>query len=185
MDGGNPGVALTRIEPLLQRYLAIQVEQDRLQQEKAQLRDQLKACLAGEEHRAFAATIGGVPIRVSYSRREEVRYDDDLLRERLGPRYADVARPDLRRLRHHLEEIEPLLTPALAVIGAVDRDRVREAIARGVVRAEEFRGAFRRQMVERLAVSRKRVEDGTGGVPGAGTQGSPGQEDRGAGPGER
>ena len=51
----------------------------------------------------------------------------------------------------------------------IDRDRVRAAVQSGVVRQEEFAGAFRKSAVTRIAVMRARPEDG---VPGGAGHGS-------------
>jgi hypothetical protein len=51
----------------------------------------------------------------------------------------------------------------MAQIGTPDRDRVRAAVEQGLVRTEEFAGAFRKQTRARLAVMRMQP-------PGAGAE---------------
>ena len=102
----------------------------------------------------WAPVVAGTPVKVRYARETVVEYDEPVLRERLGERYVHVVRPDPRKIRSHLAELEPLLAPALARIGTPDRDRVRAAVERGLVRTEEFAGAFRKQTRTRLAVMR-------------------------------
>jgi hypothetical protein len=151
------------IERALQRYLEIQRQHQELQREKDELQQILARHLERAPDGMWYPVVGGTPVKVRYNRETVVEYNEPVLRERLGERYVHVVRPDPRKIRSHLAALEPLLAPAMAQIGTPDRDRVRAAVEQGLVRTEEFAGAFRKQTRARLAVMRMQP-------PGAGAE---------------
>ena len=152
---------------VLGRYLEIQRLQQELQEEKARLQQSLTAFLAREQDGMWYPTVAGTPLKVRYARESVVEYDEVALRQRLGDRYVHVLRPDPRKIRQNLAALEPLLAPKLADIGTPDRDRVRGAIERGLVRADEFAGAFRKSQRVKIAVMRALPADlEAAGAPG-------------------
>ena len=148
------------IEGVLSRYLEVQGQLRRLREEREQLRDALLAHVAGLEGRFWFPVVGGETLMVSRRRRVEIDYDEDLLRQRLGERYTRILRPDVRKLRRHLDDVEGALEPVLALIGSPHPDRVRSAIESGEVQSEEFQGAFKKGLKESLTVRRAREDDG-------------------------
>lgn len=155
---GTPDLT-PELTDILRRYIQNQEAEQRLREEKKLLQAELRQALEHMRGRFWYPTVDGVDLKVSHSRTEQVVYDDDVLNERLGERFALVARPDLKKMRQHMGQVETCLTPILNVIGSVDRSRVKEAVESGVVQAEEFRGAFRKRTVVRLAVMRQRPDD--------------------------
>ena len=147
------------LEALLQRYLQIQEEERTLQEEKKALQNDLKKALAGMQQRFWFTEVGGTALKISCSTNEQIDYDDDLLRQRLGNRLRLVSSPDIRKIRSNLSQVEALLEPALDLIGSVDRIKVKHAVEQGLVRTEEFAGAFTRQKVTRVAVMRQRAAE--------------------------
>lgn len=147
------------IERVLASYLGIQVEERRLKDEKAQLRDALLAHLAGMQGRFWFPAVGGQKLVVTPSRRTAIEYDEVLLRQRLGDRYPRILKPDPKKLRQHLDEIEPHLAPVLSLVGSPHPDRVRAAVLSGVVTKEEFQGAFRKEQKASVTVRRAREGD--------------------------
>ena len=162
MDPDDTPPELTpELTDILRRYTQNQEAEQRLREEKKELQGELKQALQHMRGRFWYPTVDGVDLKVSHSRTEQVVYDDDLLRRRLGDRFALVARPDLKKMRRHMGQVEPCLAPILDVVGSVDRARVKQAVESGAVQAEEFRGAFRKETVVRLAVMRQRPDDAT------------------------
>ena len=165
MDTDDTPELTPELTDILRRYTQNQEAEQRLHEEKKQLQDELKRALQHMRGRFWYPTVDGVDLKVSHSRTEQVVYDDDVLHQRLGDRFALVARPDLKRIRQHMGQVEPCLAPILNVVGSVDRDRVKQAVESGAIRAEEFRGAFRKQTVVRLAVMRRRPDDAAPDAP--------------------
>lgn len=157
------------IEAVLARYLEIQRQDQELQSEKARLADALGQYLAQQPDGVWYPEVGGVPLKVRHVRETLVEYDEGELRRRLTDRYVRLLVPDLRKMRQHLAEIEPYLAPILELVGTPDRERVRAAVESGVVRAEEFAGAFRKRVRTRVAVMRVQPhEPQSAPEPGAG-----------------
>ncbi|MBM4034031.1 MAG: hypothetical protein FJ291_19945 [Planctomycetes bacterium] len=162
----NPQPPLTpEIERVLGRYLEIQQEAHRLEEEKDQLRDILAAHLADLRGLFWFPVVAGCPLRVRYSREVRVDYDAALLQKRLGERYVHVLKPDMAKLRKHLAEVEPRLAPVLSLIGSPSADRVRAAISKGLVAKEEFAGAFKKTLKCNIAVMRVRDQAPVEGAP--------------------
>ena len=151
------------MESVLARYLEIQAEERRLREEKGRLQEALMAHLAGLEGKFWCPVVAGQPLIVSYARSVEIAYDEELLRERLGERYRRILRPDPRKLKARLDDVESCLEPVLDLIGSPHPDRVRSAVRSGVVSQEEFRGAFTKTEKHRIAVRRDRESQGGGG----------------------
>jgi len=147
---------------VLRRYMEIQKEQQRLREEKKELQNKLKQAMEDMRGRFWYPTVDGVSLKVAHSRKQEVVYDDDVLRQRLGERFALVARPDVKKMREHMGEVERCVAPILDMVGSVDRDRVKAAIENGQVQREEFRGAFRKETAVRIAVMRQRPKQADG-----------------------
>ena len=150
------------VEKTLARYLEIQAEERRLRDEKRELQEALMAHLADLEGDYWNPVLAGETLVVHYTRSVEVDYDEELLRKRLGDRYRRILKPDLKKLKAHLDEVESCLEPVLDTIGSPHPDKVRSAVLGGVVSKEEFRGAFAKSEKRRLAVRRDRERQGGG-----------------------
>jgi len=147
------------LEKTLSRYLEIQQEERRLAEEKNRLREVLMAHMDRTGRNFWFPVLAGQELKVRYSSTTQVRYDEELLRQRLAERYVRVLAPDPRKVREHLAEVEPCLEPVLAIIGSPTPDKVRAAILAGVVAKEEFRGAFEKSLKRLLVVSRARADE--------------------------
>lgn len=147
------------IERVLRRYLEVQAEQRRLKEEKRVLREALIEHLREMPGRYWFPVVGGQKLMVSRQRSVEIDYDEGLLQQRLGERYLRILKPDPKKLRQRLDDLEPYLEPVLAEIGSPHPERVRAAVESGAVTKEEFRAAFRKTLRHRLAVRRARDED--------------------------
>lgn len=147
------------IEEALERYVEIQAEEQRMQEEKAMLQEKLKAHVAPTGCRNWVVEVKGVKRKVVYRETTDVEYDEDLLRTRLGDRYEAVLSPDMKKIRAKLPELAAVLSPVLTTIGSTDPAKVRAAIETGSIGREEFAGAFRKVRKQSVAVYRVKPGD--------------------------
>ena len=148
----------TEIKNTLKRYLEIQRQDHELQEEKALLQKVLSEHLSKSPEGFWFPVVDGTELKVRFARDTEIEYDENLLRSRLGEKYKCLLKPDLRKIRQHLPELEEVLSPVLDKVGSPDRDRVRTAIDNGDVKREVFSGAFRKETKTRLAVMKLQPE---------------------------
>jgi len=157
------GPELTRdIEAVLERYLDIQDEEQKLKEEKSRLQDKLKTHMSPTGCPKWFAEAGGQKLAVVYREKTEIEYNEDLLRDRLGDRYVSILGPDLRKLRAALPRIAPYLDPVMSQIGSPDPEKVRVAIESGTMRKEDFENAFVKRQRGTVAVTRVREETAKG-----------------------
>jgi hypothetical protein len=146
------------IEATLRSYLKIQRQDYELQEEKAQLQKILTEHLSKSPDGYWFPVVDGTELKVRFARDTEIEYDETLLRARLGGKYKCLLRPDLRKIRQHLSELEEILSPVLDKVGTPDRAKVKAAIDSGNVKREIFSGAFRKETKTRLAVMKLQPE---------------------------
>jgi hypothetical protein len=148
------------MQDVLGRYLEIQHEEQELREEKATLQERIAAHMEQTGQTQWFPELEGEKLKVRCTRSTVFEYDEPTLRQRLGERYGAILGPDVRKIRANLGQVTPLLQPLLPLIGSPAPERVREAVEKGVVRAEEFAGAFRKTTRRLVAVSRVRPEPG-------------------------
>ena len=139
-------------EKAIRRYQQIQQEIARLEEERECLRDMLVKDLEGKFPSKWHSTIDGKPILVVHEYKTSVRYDEPLLRERLGTRYMDILEIDGTKIRKNREIVRPLLASVLDKIGTPAASRVEEAVKSGVVAVADFQGAFRKVVTPYLSI---------------------------------
>jgi hypothetical protein len=144
---------------VLSRYLAIQQEERRLQEEKDALQRQIAAHMGACKIEQWYPEVGGQRLAVRCRRSVRVDYDEEALRARLGDRYRLLLRPDVRKIKRNLEAVEPCLAGVLDLVGSPAPEKVKEAVAAGRVKVEEFAGAFAKTEVVSVAVSRRSESD--------------------------
>ncbi|MCX5879173.1 MAG: hypothetical protein NTY44_08700 [Deltaproteobacteria bacterium] len=147
------------IEKALRRYLEIQAEEQRLKEEKNDLRERIGEHMAGLEMKYWYPKIDGQALKVRYRETMAIEYNESLLHDRLGDRYATILAPDLRKIRLHLDKLESLFTPILGLIGSPVPEKVRVAIENGTVNKESFAGAFKKTVKRFVAVGRTSAGD--------------------------
>lgn len=152
------------IEKALRRYLEIQAEEQRLKEEKNDLRERIGEHMAGLEMKYWYPKIDGQALKVRYRETTAIEYNESLLHDRLGDRYPAILAPDLRKIRLHLDKLESLFTPILGLIGSPVPEKVRVAIENGIVNKESFAGAFKKTVKRFVAVGRTSAGD-TAGIP--------------------
>ena len=96
--------------------------------------------------------IDGKPILVVHEYKTSVRYDEPLLRERLGTRYMDILEIDGAKIRKNRELVRPLLASVLDKIGTPAASRVEEAVKSGLVSVVDFQGAFRKVVTPYISI---------------------------------
>lgn len=136
----------------IRRYQQIQQEIARLEEEREQLRDLLVKELDGKFPSRWHSTIDGKPILVVHEYKTSVRYDEPLLRERLGTRYMDILEIDGAKIRKNRELVRPLLASVLDKIGTPAASRVEEAVKSGLVSVADFQGAFRKVVTPYISI---------------------------------
>ena len=128
----------------IRRYMEIQREMSRLEQEKEELRNLIAKELEGRVPASWRPTLDAKPLVVMHGFRTTVKYDEDILRERLGDRYREILEIDGTKIRKNRELVRPLLESVLDQVGTPQASRVESAIRSGAVTADEFRGAFKK-----------------------------------------
>ena len=136
----------------IRRYQQIQQEIARLEEERERLRDLLVKELDGKFPSKWHSTIDGKPILVVHEYKTSVRYDEPLLRERLGTRYRDILEIDGAKIRKNRELVRPLLASVLDKIGTPAASRVEEAVKSGLVSVVDFQGAFRKVVTPYISI---------------------------------
>jgi hypothetical protein len=147
------------IEEALKRYIDIQAEQTRLQEEKARLQERLKSFLAPTGGTQWQVALADERLKVIYREKTDVEYDEDVLRERLGDRYRMILSPDVRKIKAALGGLKGALEPYLPQIGSPDSSKVRDAVQSGLVTTDEFHGAFVKRRRQTVAVTRLRERE--------------------------
>ena len=142
------------IEKALRRYLEIQAEEQRLKEEKNNLREKIGEHMADLEMKYWYPKVDGRPLKVRYRETTAIEYNESLLHDRLGDRYLAILAPDLRKIRVHLDKLESTFNPVLSLIGSPSPEKVRIAIENGVVNKESFAGAFKKTVKRFVAVGR-------------------------------
>jgi len=147
----------SEIEMDLRRYLEIQALEQRLKDEKAAVRERIGRHMVGLGLKYWYPMVDDQSLKVRYRETTVVEYDESLLHDRLGERYATILAPDLRKIRLHLEKLESLFAPVLSLIGTPSPEKVRTAIQNGLVSKELFSGAFKKTLKRFVAVGKVRA----------------------------
>ena len=75
----------SEIQAVLEEYTQLQQEEQKLKERKQGLQEQLKAHLRGDEKTVWYPEVGGTRLKVSCRSAQQVEYDEEKLRARLGP----------------------------------------------------------------------------------------------------
>lgn len=129
---------------LLSEYRKMEREMARLEDTKKTLRAALQKILEEEGKSIFLANVDSEQIMLELKPRVEIRYNEDLLRSRLGRDYPRILRPDISKIRQHLTELESDLAPHLEKIGSPSRIKIKQLVSSGEIPLDAFRGAFQK-----------------------------------------
>ena len=136
----------------IRRYMEIQREMARLEQEKEELRNLIAKELDGQVPASWRPTLDAKPLVVMHGYRTTVKYEEDILRERLGDRYHEILEIDGTKIRKNRELVRPYLEAVLDQVGTPQAARVEAAIRSGTVTPDEFRGAFRKTVTPFVSI---------------------------------
>ena len=139
---------------ILGKYLDIQDEERELRRRKTLLQKRLWSYMQGDGSKVRYTDVGAQRVRVHYDEREDVVYNEEELRRRLGDDYTRVLSPDARRVKAMLPELGSLLAPFIDRVGAPDTERIASLVQRGVLDRRIFRGTFHRELKQQVKVSR-------------------------------
>lgn len=139
---------------LLARYSEIEQKLAALNEEREQIRTQIKSHLLGTGRHFLVAHQPNESFEIEVKHRVNVTYDEAKLKQRLGERYRLILEPDLKKLRQNLPQLKPALTPYLELIGSPTKERVQEKITSGEMQLDDFRGAFEKTSVDTLYIRR-------------------------------
>jgi hypothetical protein len=151
-----------KIVELLTGVKAIEAKIDALTAERDELRVQIAAAMNAEGLAQKMVELPEGRFKVTRRHVTTVKYDEAVLRERLGARIKAILDLDYRKVKEHRGAVLELLGDKLVDVGKVSQIRVREAVASGAVSAAEFKGTFQKTESDRLTISR--VRD-TGSLP--------------------
>ncbi len=142
-----------QLAQILKQYSALQREERELRERKGELQKQLAAHMESLGASVWMPSVEGRHYKVRYRKSVRVTYDESLLRERLGDRYPALLAPDLKKLRNHLDAVEPYLRDVLDLVGSPTPDKVKAAIQSGQVALDDFKDAFSKSEAVHVAVS--------------------------------
>lgn len=145
-------VSITDAETLAKRYMQIQQEIAALEQEKERIRDSLVKTLDGKVPERWHSTIDGKPVVIIHCHKTVVRYNESLLKERLGDRYVDILEIDAVKVRKNRELVRSYVAPVLETIGTPNAARVKASIQKGLIGLESFAGAFKKTSTPYISI---------------------------------
>jgi len=140
------------LEDTLRRYIAIQRETKKLEDERQTLRDAIVRHMQARQKTHWRTTVDAEEVGIRCIPQTVVTYNEPLLRERLGSRYAEILDVDLKKVKDNLPSVTPLLSPVLSLVGTPSREKVRDAIEHGNLNPRLFDGAFTKTEKQQFAV---------------------------------
>jgi hypothetical protein len=147
--------AENKLQDLLIRYQEIDQELERLEIEKKALRESIKENLRDSGKFFHSSAVGDEQYILELKESTEVQYDEKILAQRLGKDYLLILKPDIKKIRQHLHEMQPAWAPYLAQIGTPSRAFIRRQISNGVLDQQAFQGAFKKIHKETLYVKKR------------------------------
>jgi len=106
------------IEAVLRRYMEIQQEERRIEEEKRSLQLTLFEYLKAAPGREWHVRVADHRVKVTHEEATRVSYNERLLAERLGDRYPEILSVDPKKLREHERQVEPCCVPSCSRLGA-------------------------------------------------------------------
>ncbi len=142
---------MSDLNQLLTEYCGIVRQLQDLEDKKNELRQEIRE-LVHQQGNPVSLLVGNTRVNARVVTTVKIDYDEAGLSERLGARYRSILVPDVKKVRHHLAELRPVLEPYLETIGSVSPERVAEQIESGVMAKEEFTGLFTKEHKSTLYV---------------------------------
>lgn len=139
------------LNQLLAQYHDIIQQLKQLEEKKNSLREEIRE-LVQRAGGPVSMMIGDTQVNARVVTSVKVDYDEAGLRERLGDRFRSILALDAKKVRRHLDELQPVLEPYLDTIGSVSQERVAEQITSGRMSPTEFAGLFKKEHKSTLYV---------------------------------
>jgi len=136
----------------IRRYMQIQREMAQLEREKEQIRTTLVMELGDVVPTTWRPVLDGKPLVIVHCHRTTVRYDEEMLRARLGERYPAILELDGTKIRKNRDLVRPYLTAVLDQVGTPSAARVEAAIRSGDVSPDVFHGAYQKSVTPFISI---------------------------------
>ena len=143
------------MEDLLRRYLKIQDESRRLEVERKSLRDKIAAVLSLSGKTGQDMFVDQHPLHIRCEPKTVYKFDDQLLRNRLGRAYYSILEPDTQKMKAHMDDVVRCLAPIIHKVGVPSGRRLDAAIRAGRISSDLVEGAVTRQGDFSFAVQRR------------------------------
>ena len=143
------------MEDLLRRYLKIQDESRRLEAERKELRDKIASALSLGGKTRLDMFVDQCPLHILCEPKTVYKFDDQLLRNRLGRVYYSILEPDARKMKVYMDDVVRCLAPIIHKVGVPSGERLDAAIRAGRITADLVEGAVTRQGDFSFAVQRR------------------------------
>ena len=143
------------MEDLLRCYLKIQDESRRLEAERKSLRDKIASVLSLSGKTGHDMLVDQCPLHIRCEPKTIYKFDDQLLRARLGRAYYDILEPDTQKLKAHMDEVVRRLAPIINKVGVPSDKRLDAAIHAGRIAPDLVADAITRQSDFSFAVQRR------------------------------
>lgn len=143
------------LRAVLKEYESLQEQERHIRERKGELQQRLAAHMESLRASVWMPSVEGHLLKVRYRKSTRVDYNESVLSERLGDRYRSLLRPDIKKIRAHLDAVEPQLQAVLDLVGSPDPEKVKDAVASGVVSMDEFKGAFKKTETVHVSVSKQ------------------------------
>ena len=143
------------MEDLLRCYLKIQDESRRLEAERKSLRDKIASVLSLSGKTGHDMLVDQCPLHIRCEPKTIYKFDDQLLRARLGRAYYDILEPDTQKLKAHMDEVVRRLAPIINKVGVPSDKRLDAAIHAGRIAPDLVADAVTRQSDFSFAVQRR------------------------------
>ena len=145
------------MEDLLRRYMKIQDESRRLEAERKGLRDKIASILSFRGNTGQDMFVDQCPLHIRCEPKTTYKFDDQLLRNRLGRAYYSILEPDTRKMKAHMDDVVRCLAPIIHKVGVPSGERLDAAIRSGVITSDLVEGAVMRQRDYSFAVQRRQA----------------------------
>ena len=143
------------IEDLLRRYLKIQDECRRLEAERKGLRDKIASALSLSGKTGQDMFVDQCLLHIRCEPKTVYKFDDQLLRNRLGRAYYSILEPDTQKMKAYMDEVVRCLAPIIHKIGVPSGKRLDAAIRAGRISSDLVEDAVTRQDDFSFAVQRR------------------------------
>ncbi len=127
------------LQELIQQIDMVENQLIALEEKKKELRNEVTKLISGFSRNYFVQIPSKGNIRLELRQKLTRHYREDILKARLGDRYAFLLNLDPKRIRPYLDEVLRLVNPILPQIGKVDTTRIEWAVTQQLIHVSELR----------------------------------------------